>query len=230
MSRLEQYQGEFGKHFQQGEKWSSVVIPNILAALPDSRQFPIIVDFGCGTGDLIPYLISNQYRQIIGIDQSESMLSTARSRNFEKSVTLIQAPAQKLPELRPELIDNVDVVVSIMVVPAIKEDDEVHNFFMAGHNVLRSGGKFIICVPHPQFDGYMHTEGADYNRSGALYETVQNPNGTELKYADYHRRIEDYVEFYTNAGFAVEFLRACGAADDIVDDRFSHLIMTGIKM
>lgn len=227
---IEQYTEEFGALYRQGERWQTVVVPHMLSVLPDATTHPVVADFGCGTGDFLPYLLERGHVRIIGIDQSESMLGEAVKRYASMStVEFVHHPVQGIVDTRVDLRESVDLVVSIMVVPVINSREGVGGFFDSARTVLRQGGKFIMCVPHPQFDGYMQTSGAEYDRSGSPYNTTQVFDDFALTYTDHHWTIEDYVGFYTRAGFSIDSLVACGSVDAIPGS-YSHLIMVGTKM
>jgi demethylmenaquinone methyltransferase/2-methoxy-6-polyprenyl-1,4-benzoquinol methylase len=100
-----------------------------VAAL-DLEPGDLVLDVGCGTGDLCRELARAGYRAV-GVDRSAGMLGAART-----DAPLLRADAEQLP-LRPGSLDG---VVSGFVLRNVVELDAL---FAACLRVLRAGGRFV---------------------------------------------------------------------------------------
>ncbi|MEL6159291.1 MAG: methyltransferase domain-containing protein [Cyanobacteria bacterium J06554_11] len=99
----------------------------------------VVLDVGCGTGELARLLLEqNPHQTIVGIDISELMLVQARQklRNFEQ-VTFEQASASALP-----ISDNTfEVVVSANAFHYFPEPEKA---LAEMRRVLKPGGEIVI--------------------------------------------------------------------------------------
>ncbi len=102
----------------------------------------IVVDLGCGTGPLLPFLAS-RFKQVIAIDFAEGMLSRARERC--QALANVRFERQSLMDLSA-LTTPVDVAVAVnsLIMPDL---DELTRCLGAVHRCLRPGGTFLGIVP-----------------------------------------------------------------------------------
>lgn len=101
----------------------------------------LVVDLGCGTGTLTELLYEKGY-DMIGVDNSESMLSVAMDKRA-KSESEILYLLQDMREL--ELYSTVGTVVSVCdSVNYILEEEELEQVFSLVNNYLYPGGIFIF--------------------------------------------------------------------------------------
>ncbi len=98
----------------------------------------VVVDLGCGTGDLLP-LLSRKAKRVIGVDNSPGMLEEARKlhRLDESQVSLRVGDLQHLP-LRD---GEVDCAVMTMVLHHVSEPEKV---ILEIAKVLKQGKTFIL--------------------------------------------------------------------------------------
>lgn len=109
----------------------------ILSALNDCHAGDIIVDIGCGVGDLCRILPLSLKR--IGIDLSLSALRYA-NRDCRTDAMFINANLYDLP-LQDE---SVDIVICLEVLEHLREDDKALEEI---RRILRPGGRLIISLP-----------------------------------------------------------------------------------
>lgn len=101
----------------------------------------LVVDLGCGTGTLTELLYQKGY-DMIGVDNSESMLSVAMEKR-EQSGDEILYLLQDMRDL--ELYSTVGTVVSVCdSVNYILEEEELQTVFSLVNNYLYPGGVFIF--------------------------------------------------------------------------------------
>lgn len=101
----------------------------------------LVVDLGCGTGNLTELLYQKGY-DMIGVDNSESMLNIAMQKK-EQSGDEILYLLQDMREM--ELYSTVGTVVSVCdSINYILEDEELKTVFSLVNNYLYPGGIFIF--------------------------------------------------------------------------------------
>lgn len=101
----------------------------------------LVVDLGCGTGTLTELLYRKGY-DMIGVDNSESMLNVAMDKRAESGDEILYL-LQDMREL--ELYSTVGTVVSVCdSVNYILEEDELRQVFSLVNNYLYPGGIFIF--------------------------------------------------------------------------------------
>ena len=109
----------------------------ILSALNDCHAGDIIVDIGCGVGDLCRILPISLKR--IGIDLSLSALRYAH-RDYRTDAMFVNASLYELP-LQDE---SVDIIICLEVLEHLREDNKA---LEEVRRILRPGGRLIISLP-----------------------------------------------------------------------------------
>ena len=101
----------------------------------------IVLDLGCGTGNMTELLAADGY-DMIGIDNSEEMLSIAMEKAYDKSLNILYL----LQDMREfELYGTVAAVVSICdSLNYITEFDQLVKVFSMVNNYLDPDGIFIF--------------------------------------------------------------------------------------
>ncbi len=101
----------------------------------------LVLDMGCGTGNITERLASAGY-EMIGIDNAEEMLEIARDKAMEKEEDILYL-LQDMREL--ELFGTVRAVVSICdSMNYILEEEELQSVFRLVNNYLDEGGLFVF--------------------------------------------------------------------------------------
>ncbi len=213
---MEQYSTTFAKCYAQSPKWEKSIVPAF------QRIFKIklnshskILDLGCGSGDLIP--IVNKFGvnkdNYIGIDSSEAMIKIAKQRYAE--YTFYNEFAQSFCD-KYELGNAFDLVVSSMVFCVFTTPKELFKAFEQVSLTLKTGGSFVLLVPHPLNDPYMQnkSEATNYFKSGEIYCSKKKlVNEVELVFSDTHWLIGDYVSAAAKSGLLLEAVDECYSAN-----------------
>ncbi|TCT14341.1 methyltransferase family protein [Natranaerovirga pectinivora] len=120
------------------EDWS-----NYIQLLIDEYNIKpkLVLDLGCGTGN-ITELLSQKGYDMIGIDNSEEMLMIAKEKARDKKLEILYLN-QDMREF--ELYGTVDLVISICdSINYILEEEELLEVFKLVNNYLDPGGLFIF--------------------------------------------------------------------------------------
>ncbi len=101
----------------------------------------VILDIGCGTGNLFPYLQDRiPAGRLIGIDFAYNMLHQCRDKLRGRNIAL-----QSMAEILPIRSASVDVVINYCLYPHLKFK---HAAIREFNRVLKQGGRYYIL--HPQ--------------------------------------------------------------------------------
>jgi len=98
-----------------------------------------VLDLGCGTGILFPYILKaiSKKGRLFGVDFSKKMLLEAKRKNQNKNIILICAPAENLPFL-PE---SFDYIIAFASFPHFESKTKAIGEIS---RVLKKGGKLFI--------------------------------------------------------------------------------------
>lgn len=108
---------------------------------PLDSERNLVLDLGCGTGTLTELMYEKGY-DMIGVDNSESMLNIAMEKRAESGAQILYL-LQDMREL--ELYSTVGTVVSVCdSVNYILEEEELQQVFSLVNNYLYPGGIFIF--------------------------------------------------------------------------------------
>jgi trans-aconitate methyltransferase len=104
-----------------------------IVSLLNPRKDEVILDIGCGTGDLTKK-ISDGCKQVIGLDNSQEMIQTARKKYPE--IAFIHADARNY-----QIDKKFDAIFSNAVLHWIPEAAKV---IQNANNHLNPGGRFVV--------------------------------------------------------------------------------------
>jgi len=111
-------------------------------ALREAGRCELAVDFGCGTGRLLPRL-AKQAERIVGIDFSGELLQLARERTADEArIETFQADLTK-PLRKPRDADLV-TCVNVLLTP---DENARRTILRNCRGTLRTGGTLVLVVP-----------------------------------------------------------------------------------
>ena len=115
--------------------------PALRALLPPLAG-AVVLDMGCGAGDLSAYCAGQGAARVVGVDISEKMLRVAREQNSRPNIEYVRAAIEDL-SFAPETLD---VVVSSFAVHYVSDYAT-----LAGSvsRWLRPSGTFVYSTEHP---------------------------------------------------------------------------------
>lgn len=110
----------------------------VLELLRD-RRFGLLLDVGCGTGNLLR-AVQETADQLVGIDLSEGMLRKAKSLRSKK-IDLLRADCSSLP-LGKELAD------CVLAISVIESDNNAEKQISEMNRVCKVDGSLVVTMFH----------------------------------------------------------------------------------
>jgi ubiquinone/menaquinone biosynthesis C-methylase UbiE len=134
-----------GEFFQTGTDEINSVLEKI-SHLGIQLRLELALDYGCGVGRLSRAL-SILFRQVIGVDISDSMLSEARSVNVElANIEFLRNNGYSLDSISDETVDLVYTNIVLQHTPRNNQRSLIKEFC----RVLRRGGVLVFQTPSHQ--------------------------------------------------------------------------------
>lgn len=115
-------------------------LPGALRRLRGARRLDV-VEYGCGTGSLIP-LLASRFRHVTAIDFSEAMLAEARKQAAAANVEFLRHDLRDLEPFRDRF--DVAVVVNAVLAP---DPRDVNRILDGIFGSLRPGGRLLGVFP-----------------------------------------------------------------------------------
>lgn len=125
------------------ERFFKVILDRVMQYVPNGGlpPRPVVCDLGCGTGDMLLLLAQAQY-DVIGVDQSTSMLNIAKNKLEEHGYQGIFV-CQDITQF--ELHGQVDVFLCLTdTVNHILDQHKIEELFTRVSRYLKPGGIFIF--------------------------------------------------------------------------------------
>jgi ubiquinone/menaquinone biosynthesis C-methylase UbiE len=175
-----------------------------------------IADVGCGAGDDLITYKNMGARRVVGIEPSSVMLKAAEKSLEEKGLTieLLEGQWDKLP-LPDESVDVVTSRYSFHIIPNFEKA------FKEVSRVLKSGGNFLIAVPHPKYDAKLAREqGVD------IHSTIKSSLfGGKIIVENYQHSVEEYTSGTVLDYFSVEEVVTYSMHEDVNENEPTALLM-----
>ncbi|RUL88488.1 class I SAM-dependent methyltransferase [Tautonia sociabilis] len=110
--------------------------------LPDAGS-KVVIDLGCGTGPLLPTLLS-RFKEVIAVDFAPAMIDASKARLGAEAdrVRFFVRPMDQLDEFEGAV--DVSVAINSIVMPDVRDIDRS---LAAIRRTLRPGGVFFGVVP-----------------------------------------------------------------------------------
>jgi SAM-dependent methyltransferase len=164
-----------------------------------------VLEVGCGEGRVTRDLRARGYH-VTGLDIAPTLVEAARGA--DPSGTYVVGDADALPFGD----DSLDLVVSYN---SLIDVEDMPAAVAEASRVLRPGGRFCACVPHPFSDAGEFTGGAPdapFVVEGSYLEEadygfVSERNGIVFQFASRRFPLESYARALERAGLAIEALR-----------------------
>jgi SAM-dependent methyltransferase len=179
--------------------------PSLRELLPDLRGRQVL-DLGCGYGWFSRWAVENGAGHVLGIDLSERMLATAKSKT---GTTVITYQQHDLEHVVLEA-DAFDVVYSSLTLHYL---EALPALLRQVHGALRTGGAFVFSVEHPLFTaptnpGFVTSPDGTLTWPVDRY-LIEGPRVTNWfapGVVKQHRTIGTYVNLLIATGFHIDAL------------------------
>ena len=176
----------------------------------------VLLDVGCGTGDLTVRLASVS-DAVIAIDPSDASIEVARSLGAPSHVEFKVGSLEGLLDVLVERRPTAAIAgMTLMTVPDLKA------FAAALGRILRVGGRFAATMAHPWFWPryweYEDTEWFSYSEEifvEAPFKTSTEDSGVATTHV--HRPLEAYVGAFESEGFLLELVREPMPTDPTIE-------------
>jgi len=194
--------GKDGSHFHQ-----KLAIPAVLNSLELNIETQII-DIGCGTGVLAPYLVDIG-AEYTGVDISSKLIKKAR-RYHNNLGRFIVGDARNLGASTKS--SDYDIAIFLL---SIQDMNPLSKVIWSTSQVVRSGGKIVMLMTHPCFRiprqsgwGYEQSKKLQYRRIDRYLTPLnipmkQHKRGTTISF---HRPLSTYINTLAQHGFVVNKL------------------------
>jgi SAM-dependent methyltransferase len=163
------------------------------------------LEIGCGEGRVTRDLRSRGYA-VTGVDVSRTLVEAARDADPGGRYVVGDATALPFGDGTFDLVVSFNSLIDLNDMPAA---------IVAAGRVLRDGGAFCACVPHPFSDAGEFTDSgseAAFVVTGSYlaestYEIASDRDGIAFRFACRRFPLESYSRALERAGLAIEALR-----------------------
>ena len=176
-----------------------------------------VLDLGCGYGWHCKYATEQGAQSVLGIDPSEKMLDTARTRNADRVIQyrLCSVEEYEYPA------EHYDLVVSNLVLHYIEDLDTA---FLNVHKTLKPGGIFLFNIEHPVFTAGVNESWATDETGKALYWPVDEyyyPGERKTiflgqRVRKYHHTLTQILNGLLRAGFRLEAVEEAMPSEEML--------------
>ena len=185
----------------QGTK-NEVLNPVVFALIKKYSIGKKLFDYGCGWGEFADLICKADF-DVMAFDDADEMVSQAKAKYLNPNFIFKKDFTEKLPQLK----ETFDVVVSNLVL-CILEKEQQEIMLKNIKSILKGEGIAVISFCHPKYDYLPDSlvseriapKNAQYSDE-FLYEKEIKENG--VKFHDYHRPLEYYVDLFNEYGFKV---------------------------
>lgn len=171
--------------------------------LPDF-QGKTMLDLGCGYGWHCIYAAEQGAEKIVGVDLSEKMLETARSKTMDDRISYQRCAMEDI-DFEPE---SFDIVLSSLALHYVENFEAI---VRKVHTILKPGGAFLFSAEHPVFTAY-GTQDWYYDESGKIlhfpvdnyyYEGKRTATFLGEEVVKYHKTLTTYLNSLLENGFEI---------------------------
>lgn len=184
----------YGKYYNESEERN----PNrkhlnqILFSMMKDVKGKKILDAGCGAGNYCK-ILADMEAEVFGIDISPRMIDLAKEQCKDYKIDFRISDIENTP-----FDDNgFDIVISAFSLLYKKDLRSVLREFK---RVLKKDGEAYVVVPHPVRKMVKYTH--DYFETGKHWQ-----NRGEMRFFNYYRTIEEYINNLTSEGFSIKEIR-----------------------
>lgn len=122
--------------------------PTVLAEIGDPSGADVL-DLACGAGAYTRLLAQHGADRVVGVDASADMVAAAERIEHPDSarISYLVHDVQTMP-----VLGAFDLATAVYLLNYARSADELTAMCLSVHANLRPGGRFVGCVPNPEFD------------------------------------------------------------------------------
>ena len=181
--------------------------PALWSLIGNSLNGLLILDLGCGFGGFARKARSLGAGSVLGIDQSDNMLSEARRATTDDRIEYRRSSMEDL-KLEPHAFD---LVISSLMLHYVKDYSATVQKISS---YLPHGGRFVFSVEHPMFTARAEQDwirGADGTPLHWPVDNYRDEGERRVQWfvdgvVKYHRTIETYVNGLVTNGLTLQRL------------------------
>ena len=159
-----------------------------------------VLDLGCGYGWHCKYAADHGAASVLGIDQSQRMISEAKKRNASERIAYRVCGIQDFSYPA----DTYDLVVSNLVLHYIEDLEAVYRLI---HRTLKPGGTFLFNIEHPTFTAGVNQQIAPdgtWPVTDYYYPGLRTTDFLGYAVKKYHHTLTQILNGLLQAGFRIE--------------------------
>ena len=199
--------------------------PFILQKVKDLAAGGVVVDFGCGTGN-ISRLISSVVRTVVGLDDCREMIREAEDRTASGgNITYLEADMKTAAERLAK--SSADLVLGAFAFCCLQDQRELVTAFRQARLLLKPGGHLLIQEPHP-FAAFARKQSSWANDSGipesyfetgvVVRRTLRTADGRSIAVGRHHFPLSVFLNSLIEAGFIIDEFVEPKPSDDLLKE------------
>ena len=187
-----------------------------------------VLDLGCGYGWHCKYAADHSAKSVLGIDQSETMITEAKKRNAAPGITYRVCSLQDYDYPA----DAYDLVVSNLVLHYVEDLDDIYRRI---RETLRPGGVFLMNIEHPTFTAGVNQQFAQdgtWPVDDYYYPGLRKTDFLGHTINKYHHTLTQILGGLMKAGFRIEAIEEAMPPEEwraVMPDEMKRPMMLLVK-
>jgi ubiquinone/menaquinone biosynthesis C-methylase UbiE len=184
--------------------------PFLVGKVRDFASNGIVVDIGCGTGNICR-LASPHVKTAIGLDISQKMISEAERRSAEtRNVLYVKADMRRLAGAIAA--SSADLVLSIFGYCCLESREELNLALRETAHILKPGGRLLLQIPHPceplfesksQWARELDPLGNYFDNGATVRRRLRMANGKWITVGRHHFTLSCYFDEILSVNLAI---------------------------
>ncbi len=142
----------------------------------------VILDYGCGFGQMLYALSKNGYKHIFGVDIEKNAIKSCCEKN-------LQVKALDLNDLKNPFNFKFDIIILSHVIEHINKNQIIATLSFIKEHFLKHNGKLLVAVPNAQSNTDCYWAYEDWTHStlftsGSLYFVLKSAGFNSVEFLD----------------------------------------------
>jgi SAM-dependent methyltransferase len=203
---------------EKTDNFNNLVEQPAIRAMMPTLAGKIVLDLGCGFGDLAVYCVTQGAERVVATDISAKMLAQARTQNARPQIEYVQAAMEELEFASRSF----DLVLSSLALHYIKD---FAGLIKSAVGWLRPGAEFVFSIEHPlctaqkadqawvrdEAGNKLYWPVDDYSKEGKRQFQWYVPGVVK-----YHRTVSTLLNVLIQNGLTVTEVREPTASEDTI--------------